>query len=69
MNITIGLSYAPKEKANTHYYSDALLHAASVQEVDLKVIDLYSSPEKINDLDGIVFTGIVGAQLQVIVFF
>ncbi len=57
MNITIGLSYAPQEKTNTHYYSDALLRAASEQEVDLEIIDLYTSPEKINDIDGIVFTG------------
>ncbi len=57
MNITIGLSYAPKEKMSTQYYSDALLHAASRQEVELEVIDLNSLPQKINDVDGIVFTG------------
>ncbi len=62
MNITIGLSFAPKERPNTHYYVDALMHAASVQDVTLEVIDLFTSPQRIDDVDGILFTG--GADID-----
>jgi len=57
MKLTIGLSYAPQNEPKFIKYAEALQHAASVLGYELEVVDLYQAPEKVKDIDGLVFTG------------
>lgn len=57
MKLTIGLSYAPEGQPKTQKYLDALKHAALNLGHDIELIDLYTSPGRAKDVDGILFTG------------
>jgi putative glutamine amidotransferase len=57
MKLLIGLSYAPESEPKYGRYKEAVEKAAKKLEYDLEVIDLFSSPENAENIDGIIFTG------------
>lgn len=57
MNITIGLSYAPPDIPKYNKYVEALEHAAKTLGHEVEVINLSQTPEQIDNVDGILFTG------------
>lgn len=57
MKLTIGLSYAPASNPKTARYTDALRRAAEAGDYDLELIDLYDAPERVDEVDGLLFTG------------
>jgi putative glutamine amidotransferase len=57
MKLVIGLSYAPLSEPKFRKYYEALEHAAEKLGHDIEIIDLHAAPERVNDVDGVVFTG------------
>ena len=62
MKLTIGLSYAPEDNPRYHYYWESVENAARVLEYEVEIVDLSQSPDRIKEIDGILFTG--GADIQ-----
>lgn len=57
MILTIGISYAPDDNPKYGNYKRALLRAAEAGNYDIEVVSLYDSPGRVEEIDGIVFTG------------
>jgi putative glutamine amidotransferase len=57
MIIRIGLSYAPAGIEKFQRYAEALKLAAAKLEEEIEIIDLNAHPEKIEEIDGILYTG------------
>jgi putative glutamine amidotransferase len=57
MKLVIGLSYAPESESKYLKYGDAVRTAAKNLDYEVEVTDLSSFPEKIETIDGIIFTG------------
>ncbi len=57
MKLKIGLSYAPSENPKTKNYINALVHAGERMGNEIEVVDLYTSPDSISEVDAIVFPG------------
>ena len=62
MKLTIGLSYAPADNSGYRYYWESVENAACALEYEVEIIDLSQSPDRISEIDGILFTG--GADIQ-----
>jgi gamma-glutamyl-gamma-aminobutyrate hydrolase PuuD len=62
MKLTIGLSYAPDDNLKYDYYRNAIRNAANTLEYELELVDLSNTPQRIKEIDGIIFTG--GADIQ-----
>src|SRR5688572_32892961 len=57
MKLTIGLSYAPESESKFLKYTEALTHAAESLGHELEVFDLHAAPDRVAEVDGVVFTG------------
>ena len=57
MQLKIGLSYAPSDNPKTRNYINALMHAAERAGNDLEVVDLFTEPSRLDEMDAVVFTG------------
>ncbi len=57
MSIRIGLSFAPKEIEKYQRYADALKRAAALLDEEIEVVDLHAEPNRMSEIDGILFTG------------
>jgi putative glutamine amidotransferase len=57
VKLHIGLSFVKKDDPHYNNYSNALRNAAEVLGYEIDVTDLPDHPERINEVDGIVFTG------------
>jgi putative glutamine amidotransferase len=57
MQLKIGLSYAPSDNPKTKNYINAIRHAAERAGHELEVVDLFTEPERLREMDAVVFTG------------
>jgi len=57
MKLSIGLSYAPQDSPKYQKYREAIEKASEASGNEVDVVNLYENPNRIQDVDGIVFTG------------
>ena len=57
MTLRIGMTFAPEQTSGVNNYREALLHFGQETGHEVEVVDLWRSPDLIDTIDGILFTG------------